>query len=133
MAESRSWKKGNSWRNDSYQYNYKTDYTVIKDWVEIFQYQLSSSADSLYEKIGKEKLRYRIYQEFIESVRDCVFKIFNGTIKPLNNSPKLEHQIYYYSSLLFYFVNDGLKEDSKLSSGYSANKEILTLSLLEHL
>lgn len=35
--------------------------------------------------------------------------------------------------MLFYFVNDGLKKDSSLPSGYSANKELLTLGLLEYI
>lgn len=33
MQESVNWKKSNSWKNDSFQYGYKNDYTVIKDWV----------------------------------------------------------------------------------------------------
>lgn len=33
MTERKCWKKGTTWKNDSYQYNYKNDYTVIKDWV----------------------------------------------------------------------------------------------------
>lgn len=35
---------------------------MVKDWIEIFQYQAVSNTDTLYEKMGKEKLRYRIYQ-----------------------------------------------------------------------
>jgi len=62
MVEGKCWKKNNLWRNDSYQHSEKSELTIVKDWVEIFQYQMVSSSDTIYEKIGKEKLRYRIYQ-----------------------------------------------------------------------
>jgi hypothetical protein len=62
-----------------------------------------------------------------------VLKIFNGMIEPLNRASKMEHQIYYYCSLLFYFANDELIPDGTLPSGYGASKEVLMLSIIEQL
>ena len=61
MSEGRPWRKLTSWSNDSYEHREKCELAVVKDWVEIFQYQNSSPGDSVIEKIGKEKLKYRIY------------------------------------------------------------------------
>jgi hypothetical protein len=48
MAESKCWRKSNQWRNDSYQHSEKSELTIVKDWVEIFQYQMVSSSDTIY-------------------------------------------------------------------------------------
>ena len=65
MSETRFWKRTTQWRNDSYRSEEKNDLATIKDWLEIFQYQLGVSNDSMMEKVGREKLKFRISQEFI--------------------------------------------------------------------
>ena len=60
-----------------------------------------------------------------------MINIFKGTIKPINVSTKFERQIFYFSNILFYFANDGPTKDSFLPSGHSANRDLLTLGLVD--
>lgn len=50
------------WRNESLETKEKKyDFSTIKDWNEIFQIQKVLPTDSLYDKIGKEKLKFKVY------------------------------------------------------------------------
>jgi protein TIF31 len=80
----------------------------LRDWNEEFQTTRETPAESISDKIFRERLTSKLFADFNEAAVKGAVLVAHGELTPLNPTEEVDAQIFVYNNVFFSFGADGV-------------------------